>query len=69
MVIDMPWLNNFFGNIFGRDSDITPYPFKMFYMNLNLGSTYFLAWMSIMVLIGVSFLFLKYCSEENKYRV
>ena len=56
MAADLPFLNSFFGSIFGSDADVTPYPYKVFYLNLNVGSTYFLALLTILFLLALSFL-------------
>jgi hypothetical protein len=41
--IDLPWLNGFFSSILSNLSDESPAPFKMFYKNLSMASTYLLA--------------------------
>ena len=51
MTPDFPWLNNYFGEIFGKITDISPLPYKMFYTNLHVGSTYFLA---ICIILGLA---------------
>jgi len=55
MTADFPWLNSLFGNLLGRDADITPYPYKVFFTNLNIGSTYFLALIIVTLLYLISF--------------
>lgn len=41
--VDFPWLNDFFSFTLSNLSDKTPLSFLMFYNNLNIASTYFLA--------------------------
>lgn len=65
MAADFPWFNEVLGGIFGRDSDITPYPYKVFYMNLNIGSTYFLALCIISLLLICKFILPKILNEEH----
>lgn len=47
---DFPWANAFFGSKFGNPNDQMPDSFAMFYVNLSLGSTYFLALVLIPVI-------------------
>lgn len=65
MAADLPWLNEVLGGIFGKDSDITPYPFKVFFMNLNIGSTYFLALCLICLLIVCKLILSKTLKEKQ----
>lgn len=43
MLYDIPWLNGFFGLIFGSSFDYEPEGYKLFYINLNIDSTYFIS--------------------------
>lgn len=43
MTSDLPWLNSQFGEKMANDSDVLPNPYTMYYTNLSMISTYFLA--------------------------
>lgn len=65
MTSDLPWLNAQFGQKMGNDSDIVPNAYTMFYTNLSMVSTYFLALIAIAVLwFGVALF--SYLSESSK---
>ena len=64
MTADLPWANSFFGGVFGQDGDLTPFPFKVFFTNLNIGSTYFLALTVICLLVAISFLVGRLCDLQ-----
>lgn len=49
MTADFPWINQYLGNLYGKLGDISPDPFRMYYVNLSLISTYFLALIAIIV--------------------
>lgn len=50
MTADIPWMNVSLGGKMGNIHDITPDPFKMYYTNLSLVSTYFIALIVIFIL-------------------
>lgn len=50
MAADIPWLNFELGSVFGRKTDTIPYSYSIFYVNMNVGSTYFLAFCFIIIL-------------------
>ena len=66
MTADLPWLNDIFGGVFGNDADETPSPYKVFYVNLNIGSTYFLAFLTILVVGLVLFAVAKLAKKEER---
>ena len=43
MTADLPWLNKYFGTVMGNSRDVIPNSYLMYYSNLSLVSTYFLA--------------------------
>ena len=68
---DLPWLNHFFGETFGKDSDKTPYPYKVFYSSMHIGSTYFLPLCLISLIALVIFLLVKkeWLNSKNATRL
>ena len=52
MMADLPWFNQQLGEAMGRRDDLLPYPHAMYYTNLSITSTFFLA----MVSAGVAWL-------------
>ena len=52
-LLDFPWLNSFSASNLTRLTDTAPSGFLMFYLNLNLASTYLLA-LAIFCLITLS---------------
>lgn len=50
MTADFPWINQYLGNLYGKLGDLSPDPLRMYYVNLSLISTYFLAIIVIMVI-------------------
>ena len=59
MAADIYPLNGYFGNIFGKESDISPYPYKLYYVNMNIGSTYFMGLLIIIVMVCLTYLLSK----------
>lgn len=59
MIYDVPWANAFFGSVFGSTFDYIPEGYKLFYANMNIGSTYFIALLLIVILIIVDRVFLR----------
>lgn len=43
MAADFPWLNPLMGTNYGSSAEIIPSPYTLYYVNLSLISTYFLA--------------------------
>lgn len=66
MTADLPWINDILGEIFGNDADYTPSPFKVFYMNMNMGSTYFLAFITILIVSLILLAIAKLAKKEDK---
>ena len=67
LFFDFPWLNDNFGEVFSNLTDVSPPGFLMFYLNLNLGSTYFLA-LLIFTLLSLAIFairFYKHRKEET----
>lgn len=52
MAADIPWANKYIGTNFGRLGDYSPDPYRMYYINLSLISTYFLA---LILILGLWF--------------
>jgi hypothetical protein len=50
-IIDIPVLNYYFSGLFTRQTDQSPASYKMFYSNINIASTYFLALLVFLVII------------------
>jgi phosphopantetheine adenylyltransferase len=59
MIYDVPWANDFFGSVFGSTFDYIPEGYKLFYTNMNIGSTYFIALLFVIILIIVDRLVLR----------
>ena len=53
MVADFPWLNSFFGEALSEPTDVSPYPYLLFYSSLSIGSTYMLALLVLVFTTGV----------------
>lgn len=51
MLYDIPWVNGYFGSLFGSPVDYIPDGYKLFYTNLNIGSTFFLSLIILLVII------------------
>lgn len=51
MLYDLPWANAYFGSIFGSPIDYIPDGYKLFYTNLNIGSTFFLSLIVLVLII------------------
>lgn len=43
MMADLPWFNEYFGEKFGNANDVLPESYAMYYVNLSMVSTYFMA--------------------------
>lgn len=65
MTADLPWSNSFFGSKLGNINDVTPDSFKMYYTNLSLVSTYFIALIIILV-VWFCLGFVGYVCEDSK---
>lgn len=50
MIVDFPWANQFFGDLLADKSDVVPEIFALYYTNMHIGSTYFLAFIMIVVI-------------------
>ena len=59
MLYDIPWLNSFFGSVFGSTFDYIPDGYRLFYTNLNIGSTYFIALLLLIILIIIDRILLR----------
>jgi hypothetical protein len=53
MVADFPWLNSLFGETLSEPTDVSPYPYLLFYNSLSIGSTYMLALIVIIFMASV----------------
>jgi hypothetical protein len=66
-LIDIPFLNSFFSLALTNQSDQSPPSFKMFYNNLNIASTYLLAFLgfsALMIFLTV-YIFCRDYSNSN----
>lgn len=63
MAADFPWLNFTFGNALSDSRDESPVPYSVFYINMNLASTYLLACFVILIFVLVTFLIGKKCEK------
>lgn len=63
MTADLPWANKDLGSNFGELTDITPPSYLFLYTNLNIGSTYFIAMIS-MLFIGLV-MYIYYRSKQD----
>jgi hypothetical protein len=60
MVADFPWANTAIGNALGDPLDIQPYPHSLFFVNMNLASTYLLALVIFGFLAGIAWIVSKF---------
>ena len=65
MVADLPWLNSILGNILSDPRDISPYPYRLFYVSLSFASTYLLSF-GVIFVIAVILLISKYLIDDEK---
>lgn len=62
MIFQLPWLNEYIGQLFANQSETLPSAFGLFYYGLNIGSTYFIP--MIIVTVGAPILYLfYYCNQ------
>ena len=68
MVADIPWFNHIIGPAVSSPTDVSAKPFKIFFINMNIGSTYLLGLGVILLigLIGIIIVCLVYRSPEGK---
>ena len=68
MTADFPWLNHIIGPLVSLSTDTSGKPYKIFYTNMNIASTYLLALGVILLIgfIGVAIFCLAYRSVEGK---
>lgn len=52
MLLNFPWMNESLGKLLGNTFDNSPAVMKIFYANLNVGSTYGVA-LSILIVIAI----------------
>jgi hypothetical protein len=57
MVLDFPWLNNFFASYLSVPTDITPPTYIMYYTSMSMASTYLLA---LIILFFIYLIFYAY---------
>jgi len=57
MTADLPWLNEVLGSKMANPHDIKPEPYTLYYSNLSLVSTFFLA-LLLIVFLWCSFVFI-----------
>jgi hypothetical protein len=66
MFADFPWLNSYFGSNLGDPRDKLPEPYSFFYINMNFGSTYLLAFFVIILFIIVGLIIGKTMNCKTK---
>ena len=69
MSADFPWLNAYIAQYLVDISDDTPNPYLLFYLNMNIASTYLIALIVIGFLWFTSFLLSIGISEKHKNKV
>ncbi len=62
MALNFPWLNEKLGSFLGNLFDDSPIQMKIFYTNMNLGSTYSLALGIIIILSIMGYIIISCCS-------
>lgn len=65
MVGDFPWLNRIMGGLVGDASDTVPPPYSLFYVNLNIASTFFLPFMFLLLLMLLLPLLMHCCTKRS----
>ena len=53
MIADLPWFNQFFGNALSDPRDSSPLPYRLFFVSMNLPSTFFLPLIAVVGLFLV----------------
>ena len=66
MVADFPWANLVIGGSLGNGADVQPEPFELFYVNMNIGSTYFLAICVIIFLLFIGWIVALVIKKKEK---
>ena len=65
MVAEFPWLNSIIGGELANGSDVSALPFKFFYVNMNISSTYLFA-LAVILFIGlIGFGIIKCCKCKS----
>ena len=66
MTAEFPWLNSIIGGALANGSDVSAPPFKFFYVNMNIGSTYLLALACILFIGLIGLGIIKGCSCKTE---
>jgi hypothetical protein len=66
MLMSFPWMNETLGKMFGDFFDTTPFQMRVFFTDLNLGSTYGLALMIILVASVSGYAFISIESKSSE---
>jgi len=68
MALDFPWMNEKLGEVFGNPFDNSPTQMKLFYLDLNFGSTYGLAFSVIIVSCALGYTGISIFSSNQEKR-
>lgn len=66
MLLNFPWMNEPLGNMLGNTFDNSPAVMKIFYVNLNIGSTYIVALAVIIILLILGYAIISLCNDKKK---
>ena len=66
MTADIPWANESIGNLVSKGSDVQPEPYSLFYVSMNIGSTYLISLIIIMICTFGVFLGLAQDGIQNR---
>lgn len=68
MTADLPWFNQDIGTKLGNPNDHKPDPYTLYYVNLSLVSTYFIAFL-VVSFLWISLIFIQYAFEDSKKKI
>jgi hypothetical protein len=66
MVLDFPWLNDFFANYMSVLTDVTPSTYFMYYSSMSIASTYLLALIIVFFVYMIFYLYFKVIHESEE---
>ena len=64
MPLNFPWFNQILGETFGNAFDNSPSIMKIFFVNLNIGSTYAAGLGAILLTVVLGFSIISICAEH-----
>ena len=68
MVADFPWTNSIFGSLLSLGSDQSAIPYRLFFVNMNIASTYLLGMICVFAIGSVGSIVM-YCCHCRKYQI